>query len=61
MDKFVLIDDNWTEIILERKTNTQAFDYIIDQKTSQVKKILLPDDETGWMIGINSNRVILIN
>lgn len=61
MDKFVLIDDDWMEVVLKRNKNSQAFDSIIEQKTSNVKKILLSDYETGWMIGINSSRVILIN
>jgi hypothetical protein len=47
MDKFVLIDDEGSEVILSRRDNKQAFDSIIEQKLSRVKKILLPDNETG--------------
>lgn len=60
MDKFILIDDDWQEVILDRKTNKKAFDSIIQQKTSQVNKIILPDYE-NWNIIIDSKRIILIN
>jgi hypothetical protein len=35
------------EVVLKRNKNSQAFDSIIEQKTSNVKKILLSDYETG--------------
>jgi acetate kinase len=60
MDKFVLIDDEGSEVILSIWDNKQVFDSIIDQKTSQVRRIVIPDNE-NWTIAINSNRVILIN
>lgn len=61
MDKLVLIDDDWCEVILDKKTNPVFFDSIIEQKVSQVNRIILTDNENWWTIAINSNRVILIN
>jgi hypothetical protein len=61
MEKLIIIDDDWEECILNRKDNPFAFDSIIEQKCSKVNKILLPDEETGWMMSIKSSKIILIN
>lgn len=61
MEKFVIIDDNWEESVLDRNTNPFIFDLIIEQKVAQVQKIILPDYETWWTMTLNSNKVFLIN
>lgn len=60
MNKLLLIDDDWQEVILQRKDNPKAFDSIIEQKISRVKKILLPDWE-WWTLWVSNNKIILIN
>lgn len=61
MDKFVIVNEDWEEEILERNKNPFAFDSIIEQKCKQVNRILLQDAETGWMIWISNDKIILIN
>jgi hypothetical protein len=61
MDKFVIVSEDWEEEILSRETNPFVFDDIIEQKVSQVRRIILPDPEIWWTLSINSKRIILIN
>jgi hypothetical protein len=61
MDKFVLIDDEGSEVILSRWDNKQAFDSIIEQKLNKVKKIIIADPEWEWTLSMSSDKIILIN
>lgn len=60
MDKFIIVNEDWEEQVLEKRTNPKAFDTIIKQKLANVRRIILEDPE-GWTLGVSSEKIILIN